>query len=65
MIDYLPAAGFTLLRGAHLYAPIEILRCLVANGKYIAVANNYPFDIPVPDCTGCRSRRYLCLLAIR
>lgn len=39
MIDY-TAAGFTLLQGAHLYAPEDrgICDVLVANGKIIAVA---------------------------
>ena len=51
MIDY-TAAGFTLLQGAHLYAPEDrgICDVLVANGKIIAVASNIPSDI-VPDCT--------------
>ena len=51
MIDY-TAAGFTLLQGAHLYAPEDrgICDVLVANGKIIAVASNIPPDI-VPDCT--------------
>lgn len=51
MIDY-TAAGFTLLQGAHLYAPEDRGVCdvLVANGKIIAVASNIPSDI-VPDCT--------------
>ena len=51
MIDY-TAAGFTLLQGAHLYAPEDrgICDILVANGKIIAVASNIPSDI-VPDCT--------------
>ena len=50
MIDY-TAAGFTLLQGAHLYAPEDRGVCdvLVANGKIIAVASNIPSDI-VPDC---------------
>lgn len=41
MIDY-TAAGFTLLQGAHLYAPEDrgICDVLVANGKIIAVASN-------------------------
>ncbi|MFR0257430.1 beta-aspartyl-peptidase, partial [Escherichia coli] len=49
MIDY-TAAGFTLLQGAHLYAPEDrgICDVLVANGKIIAVASNIPSDI-VPD----------------
>lgn len=40
MIDY-TAAGFTLLQGAHLYAPEDrgICDVLVANGKIIAVAS--------------------------
>lgn len=51
MIDY-TAAGFTLLQGAHLYAPEDrgICDVLVANGKIIAVASNIPSDI-VPNCT--------------
>lgn len=51
MIDY-SAAGFTLLQGAHLYAPEDrgICDVLIANGKIIAVASNIPSDI-VPDCT--------------
>lgn len=46
MIDY-TAAGFTLLQGAHLYAPEDrgICDVLVANGKIIAVASNIPSDI--------------------
>lgn len=45
MIDY-TAAGFTLLQGAHLYAPEDrgICDVLVANGKIIAVASNIPSD---------------------
>lgn len=41
MIDY-SAAGFTLLQGAHLYAPEDrgICDVLIANGKIIAVASN-------------------------
>lgn len=46
MIDY-TAAGFTLLQGAHLYAPEDrgICDVLVANGKIIAVASNIPSDM--------------------
>ena len=61
MIDY-SAAGFTLLQGAHLYAPEDrgICDVLIANGKIIAVASNIPSDI-VPDCTVVDlSRQILC-----
>ena len=46
MIDY-TAAGFTLLQGAHLYAPEDrgICDVLVANGKIIAVASNIPSEL--------------------
>ena len=46
MIDY-TAAGFTLLQGAHLYAPEDrgICDVLVANGKIIAVASNIPLTL--------------------
>lgn len=48
----LSAAEFTLLQGAHLYAPEDrgICDVLLANGKIIAVDSAIPTDI-VPDCT--------------
>lgn len=54
MIDY-TAAGFTLLQGAHLYAPEDrgICDVLVANGKIIAVASNIPLTLY--RLHGCRS----------
>lgn len=44
MIDY-TAAGFTLLQGAHLYAPEDrgICDVLVANGKIYRRCQQYPF----------------------
>lgn len=48
----LSAAEFTLLQGAHLFAPEDrgICDVLLANGKVIAVDSAIPADI-VPDCT--------------
>lgn len=48
----LSAADFTLLQGAHLFAPEDrgICDVLLANGKIIAVDTAIPADI-VPDCT--------------
>lgn len=48
----LSIADFTLLQGAHLYAPADrgICDVLLANGKIIAVEQTIPADI-VPDCT--------------
>lgn len=48
----LSAAEFTLLQGAHLFAPEDqgICDVLLANGKVIAVDRAIPTDI-VPDCT--------------
>lgn len=48
----LSAAEFTLLQGAHLFAPEDrgICDVLLANGKIIAVDSTIPTDI-VPDCT--------------
>ncbi len=44
MIDY-TAAGFTLLQGAHLYAPEDrgICDVLVANGQNYRRCQQYPF----------------------
>lgn len=48
----LSAAAFTLLQGAHLFAPEDRGVCdvLIANGKIIAVERDIPSDI-VPNCT--------------
>lgn len=48
----LSAANFTLLQGAHVYAPQDrgICDVLLANGKIIAIETTIPTDI-VPDCT--------------
>ena len=47
----LSVADFTLLQGAHLYAPEDqgICDVLLANGKIIAVERDIPPHI-VPDC---------------
>lgn len=58
----LSAADFTLLQGAHLFAPEDrgICDVLLANGKIIAVDSTIPADI-VPDCTVIDIRgRILC-----
>ncbi|QRG78607.1 beta-aspartyl-peptidase [Citrobacter sp. R56] len=58
----LSAAEFTLLQGAHLFAPEDrgICDVLLANGKVIAVDSAIPTDI-VPDCTVIDLRgRILC-----
>lgn len=58
----LSAAEFTLLQGAHLFAPEDrgICDVLLANGKIIAVGAGIPGDI-VPDCTVINlSGRMLC-----
>lgn len=58
----LSAADFTLLQGAHLFAPEDrgICDVLLANGKIIAVDTAIPTDI-VPDCTVIDLRgRILC-----
>ncbi|EIC0965691.1 beta-aspartyl-peptidase, partial [Salmonella enterica subsp. enterica serovar Bareilly] len=58
----LSAAEFTLLQGAHLFAPEDrgICDVLLANGKIIAVGADIPGDI-VPDCTVINlSGRMLC-----
>lgn len=58
----LSAADFTLLQGAHLFAPEDrgICDVLLANGKIIAVDSAIPADI-VPDCTVIDLRgRILC-----
>lgn len=58
----LSAADFTLLQGAHLFAPEDrgICDVLLANGKVIAVDSAIPTDI-VPDCTVIDLRgRILC-----
>lgn len=58
----LSAAEFTLLQGAHLFAPEDrgICDVLLANGKVIAVDSTIPTDI-VPDCTVIDLRgRILC-----
>jgi beta-aspartyl-dipeptidase (metallo-type) len=58
----LSAAEFTLLQGAHLYAPEDrgICDLLLANGKIIAVERDIPADI-VPDCQVINlSGRILC-----
>lgn len=58
----LSAADFTLLQGAHLFAPEDrgICDVLLANGKVIAVDSAIPADI-VPDCTVIDLRgRILC-----
>ncbi|EAQ4180960.1 beta-aspartyl-peptidase, partial [Salmonella enterica] len=58
----LSAAEFTLLQGAHLFAPEDrgICDVLLANGKIIAVGADIPSDI-VPDCTVINlSGRMLC-----
>lgn len=48
----LSAASFTLLQGAHVYAPQDrgICDVLLANGKIIAIEATIPMGI-VPDCT--------------
>lgn len=58
----LSAAEFTLLQGAHLFAPEDrgICDVLLANGKIIAVGADIPGDI-VPDCAVINlSGRMLC-----
>ncbi|ECT0649309.1 beta-aspartyl-peptidase, partial [Salmonella enterica subsp. enterica serovar Newport] len=58
----LSAAEFTLLQGAHLFAPEDrgICDVLLANGKIIAVGADIPSDI-VPDCAVINlSGRMLC-----
>lgn len=58
----LSAAEFTLLQGAHLFAPEDrgICDVLLANGKIIAVGTDIPGDI-VPDCAVINlSGRMLC-----
>ncbi|MDN8601354.1 beta-aspartyl-peptidase [Citrobacter sp. S2-9] len=58
----LSAADFTLLQGAHLFAPEDrgICDVLLANGKIIAVDTAIPTDI-IPDCTVIDLRgRILC-----
>lgn len=58
----LSAADFTLLQGAHLFAPEDrgICDVLLANGKVITVDSAIPADI-VPDCTVIDLRgRILC-----
>ena len=64
MIDY-TAAGFTLLQGAHLYAPEDrgICDVLVANGKLsplpvISLLTLYP-DCTVVDLSGRSSAQVL------